>query len=193
MDSISYGQLGYLVLLGAVLVFWFFVQDRAGLGQKVKALAAWGFIFLGTIAVIGLWDDIRGTVAPQQQVMQTEGRIILPRQPDGHYHARLSVNGTPVSFLVDTGATGTILSAEDAARLGMSPDTLDYIGTAQTANGLVRTAPVTLDDVALGPFTDRDVRAYVNEGALGQSLLGMSYLQRYSRIEIADNELILTR
>ncbi len=193
MDSISYGQLGYLVLLGAVLVFWFFVQDRAGLGKKVKALAAWGFIFLGTIAVIGLWGDIRNTVAPQQQVMTEAGRIVLPRQADGHYHARLEVNGTPVSFLVDTGATGTVLSAEDAARVGLSPDNLAFSGTAQTANGLVRTAPVTLETVALGPFTDRNVRAYVNEGALGQSLLGMSYLQRFARIEIADNELILTR
>ncbi|QFS82771.1 hypothetical protein FIU97_08160 [Roseivivax sp. THAF40] len=193
MDNISYGQLGYLVLLGAVLIFWFFVQDRAGLGTKVKALAAWGFIFVGVIAVIGLWDDIRSTVAPQQQVMQGEGRIVLPLQADGHYHARLDVNGTPVSFLVDTGATGTVLSAEDAERIGLAPDTLDYISTAQTANGIVRTAPVTLDNVALGPFTDRNVRAYVNEGALGQSLLGMSYLQRYAKIEIADRQLILTR
>ena len=36
----DYGQFAYLALLGAVLVFWFFVQDRANLGTKVKALAA---------------------------------------------------------------------------------------------------------------------------------------------------------
>ncbi|MHA6323569.1 retropepsin-like aspartic protease family protein [Roseivivax sp. CAU 1753] len=193
MDSMDYGQFAYLALLGAVLVFWFFVQDRANLGRKFKALAAWGFIFAGVIAVIGLWDDIRGTVAPVQKVMTEAGRIVLPRQPDGHYHARLTINGTPVSFLVDTGATGTVLSRKDAARIGLEAEDLAFIATARTANGQVRTAPVTLDRVALGPFTDRDVRAYVNEGALGQSLLGMSYLQRYSRIEIAGNELILER
>ncbi|WP_093009802.1 retropepsin-like aspartic protease family protein [Roseivivax halotolerans] len=193
MDSMDYGQFAYLALLGAVLVFWFFVQDRANLGQKVKALAAWVFIFLGVIAVVGLWDDIRGTVAPQQQVMSESGRIVLPRQADGHYHARLDVNGVPVSFLVDTGATGTVLSQRDAERVGLEAADLQFTQSAETANGTVRTAPVTLDRVALGPFEDRGVRAYVNEGALNQSLLGMSYLQRFGRIEIADDELVLER
>ncbi|MCE0504598.1 TIGR02281 family clan AA aspartic protease [Roseivivax sp. GX 12232] len=193
MDAMDYGQFAYLALLGAVLVFWFFVQDRANLGTKVKALAAWVFIFLGAIAVIGLWDDIRGTVRPQQSYLAEEARIVLPRQADGHYHARLEVNGTPVSFLVDTGASGTVLGQRDAARLGFAPEELAHTGVAETANGSVRTARVTLDSVALGPFEDQNVPAYVTEGALEQSLLGMSYLQRFGRLEIAGDELILER
>ena len=62
-----------------------------------------------------------------------------------------------------------------------------------TANGIVQTAMVRLDEMELGPFTDRAVRASVNGGEMSQSLLGMSYLQRFASIQIADNQLVLTR
>jgi aspartyl protease family protein len=58
---------------------------------------------------------------------------------------------------------------------------------------MVRTAPVRLDSIALGPIRDHDVRAVINEGDLDQSLLGMDYLQRFSSVEISGGRLILTR
>ncbi len=78
MSSLAFGNLAYLVLLGGVLVFWLFVQNRESLGKKAQAAAAWGLIFLGTIAAIGLWDDIRQTVTPQQAVFADQGRVALP-------------------------------------------------------------------------------------------------------------------
>ncbi|HBS48700.1 MAG TPA: TIGR02281 family clan AA aspartic protease [Rhodobacteraceae bacterium] len=193
MTSWEIGNLAYLVLLGAVLAFWFFVSNRQSLGRTVKQAAAWGFIFLGTIAVIGLWDDIRSTVRPMQSINTETGQITLPRAPDGHYYATLQVNGAPVRFLVDTGASEIVLTAEDATRAGLDLDTLAYTGRAMTANGMVRTAPVTLDEIALGPVTDRDLRAFVNEGEMDHSLLGMTYLRRWERIEITNDGLILSR
>jgi aspartyl protease family protein len=95
--------------------------------------------------------------------------------------------------VVDTGATDIVLTKEDAARAGLDPDSLRYLGRAGTANGEVRTAYVRLNDVRLGDITDRDVAAVVNGGQMDQSLLGMGYLQRWGRIEIAGGELILTR
>ncbi|UMA66316.1 TIGR02281 family clan AA aspartic protease [Roseivivax marinus] len=193
MSGNDIGSLIYLVLLGAVLMFWLVVQGRQGMGRTLQQMAAWALIFVGVIAAVGLWGDIRQTVAPRQSVVAEEGRIVLPRAPDGHYYATLQVNGTPTRFMVDTGATGTVLTLSDAERAGLSGDDLAFYSEALTANGTVRTAPVTLDEVALGPFTDRDVPAYVNEGEMGQSLLGMSYLQRFGRIEIAGDELVLER
>lgn len=193
MTSYDLGRLSYLVLLGAVLVFWFFVQNRQALGKTVKQAAAWGFIFLGTIAVIGLWDDIRQTVRPMQVVDAGAGRVELPRARDGHYYATLEVNGTPVTFLVDTGASDIVLTLEDARRAGIDMDGLSFVGRAMTANGEVRTAPVRIAEIAFGPVVDRNLRAFVNEGQMDQSLLGMAYLRRWSRIEITGNALVLTR
>ncbi|GAB5433963.1 MAG: TIGR02281 family clan AA aspartic protease [Epibacterium sp.] len=193
MNSDDIGQLIYLVLLLLVVGSWVFVQNRQSLGKTAQQLMIWALIFLGVIAAYGLWDDIRTTVVPQQAVLSDDGQIRVPRASDGHYYLTLQVNDQPVEFLVDTGASDMVLNADTAERLGIDPSALSYFGRAMTANGEVRTARVTLDTVALGPITDRDVSAWVNEGALAQSLLGMGYLQRFSGFEIRNNELILTR
>ena len=193
MSGEQWGSLAYLGLLGAVLVFWYFVQDRANLGRKVQYLVLWGLIFLGVIAAAGLWDDIRQTARPGQTVFAAENRVELPRSPDGHYYVVLEINAVPIRFVVDTGATGMVLSRSDAARAGLNPEEMVFLGEALTANGTVRTATVTLDSVALGPFRDARVQAFVNGGDLAKSLLGMSYLQRFDRLEISGGKMILER
>jgi aspartyl protease family protein len=193
MADVDYGRLIYLVLLLAAVGSWLFVQNRQTLGKTVQQLAIWAFIFLGVIAGYGLWDDIRSTVLPQQSAMTSAGQIEVPRSPDGHYYLTLDVNTVPVSFLVDTGATDVVLNAQDARNVGIDPDALAYLGRANTANGEVRTASVWLDSISLGSITDKNVRVWVNQGELDQSLLGMSYLQRWSSIEIRNGSLVLTR
>ncbi|WP_435312512.1 retropepsin-like aspartic protease family protein [Primorskyibacter sedentarius] len=193
MSNLDYGSLIYLVLLGGVLVFWFFVQNRQNLTRKVQQLAAWGFIFLGTIAAVGLWDDIRQTALPAQMVFENEGRIELPRAPDGHYYMMLEINGAPIRFMVDTGASGMVLTRQDAEKAGIDPSKLPYFSQAMTANGPVQTAPVRLREVRLGDITDTGFQAYVNSGEMQQSLLGMSYLQRFERLEITRGQMVLVR
>ncbi len=193
MSAMDYGNLAYLILLGAVIVFWFFVQNRQSLNKTLQQGAVWGLIFVGVIAAVGLWGDIRLTVQPQQLIMEDAGRIEVPRGPDGHYYLTLDINDAPVRFVVDTGATSMVLTQEDAKRVGLDEDDVIFYSEAMTANGLVRTAPVRLEDVALGPFHDRDVRAFVNEGEMSKSLLGMEYLNRFARLEINNGRLILER
>jgi aspartyl protease family protein len=193
MDSYDTGRLIYLVLLGSVIAAYFFVANRHRLGEVARHAVLWGLIFLGVIAGVGLWSDIRDDVIPRQSVFAEEGRVEVPRAADGHYYLTLRLNGTPVEFVVDTGATEMVLSQDDALRVGIDPDRLIYSGVAATANGTVRTARVRLNEVALGPITDRNVAVYVNEGPMQGSLLGMGYLQRYDRLEIADGRLILER
>lgn len=193
MTSWDTGRMIYLLVLVGALVLWFVVENRESIGTKLKQSAAWGLIFLGTIAAIGLWGDIRQTVQPRQAVFAAEGRIELPKAPDGHFYATLDLNGQATRFVVDTGATAIVLSRRDAARIGLEEDKLGFFSEAMTANGTVRTAPVTLDSVALGPFEDRRVPAFVNEGEMDSSLLGMTYLQRFDRIEISGGKLVLER
>jgi len=117
----------------------------------------------------------------------------VPRATDGHYYLSAQVNGKTVNFVVDTGATQIVLTRSDARKIGLETDDLAFVGRAYTANGEVQTAPVNLDSFEIGPIRDEGIRAVVNAGDLDQSLLGMDYLQRFSRVEIADGKLILTR
>ena len=141
MSAMDYGNLAYLILLGAVIVFWFFVQNRQSLNKTLQQGAVWGLIFVGVIAAVGLWGDIRLTVQPQQLIMEDAGRIEVPRGPDGHYYLTLDINDAPVRFVVDTGATSMVLTQEDAKRVGLDEDDVIFYSEAMTANGLVRTAP----------------------------------------------------
>lgn len=193
MNEWQIGRASYLILLGSVLVFWFFVQNRQNLGKTLQQAVAWGLIFLGVIAAIGLWGDIRQTVRPSLGTVTSDGRIEVPRAPDGHYYLTLGINGKPVDFLVDTGATDMVLTLRDARRAGVQTKDLAFHGRAMTANGPVRTAPIRLDTVSLGPVDDHNLRAWVSEGDMPQSLLGMAYLQRWSNIQISGGALVLTR
>lgn len=192
MQDFDFARLTYLVILGSVLVVWFVAQNRASLGKLAQQALIWGLIFVGALAAVGLWDDIRQTVRPMQSVVSGD-RIELPRAPDGHYYLTAEVSGVPVRFVVDTGASQIVLSQSDAERIGIDTGALAYLGRAYTANGEVRTAPVRLESMTVGPVRHENLRAVVNEGDMGQSLLGMDYLQRFSSIEITGGRLVLTR
>lgn len=193
MTADQFGRLTYLVLFASVLVVYMLVANRQQMGTLLRQAILWGLIFVGVIAAAGLWQDVRTTVAPDRALSFGEGQVSVPRAENGHFFLTLDVMGTPVRFVVDTGATDVVLARRDAERIGLDPEALDYTGRARTANGVVRTAPVTLPEVTLGDFVDQGVRAWVNEGELDLSLLGMSYLSRFSRVEIEAGRLVLTR
>ena len=192
MQDFDFARLTYLVILGSVLVLWFVVQGRESIGRLLQHALIWALIFVGALAVVGLWQDIRQTVRPSQNVVSGD-RIELPRARDGHYYLTAQVNGTPLRFVVDTGASQVVLSRDDAERIGMDTENLNYLGRAYTANGEVRTASVRLDSITVGPVRHENVRAVVNQGDMQGSLLGMSYLQQFSSLEITGGKLVLTR
>ncbi len=183
-------RLLYLALLVAALSGWAIVELRKGLGRTVKMVLGWGLIFLGMMAVYGLWGDITRGMKPVQQV--GAGEVTLPRADDGHYYAQVAVNGVTVEFMVDTGASDVVLSPQDARKVGIDPQGLVYMGQASTANGMVRTARVALPDVSFGPFHEPSLGASVNEAAMDVSLLGMSYLGQF-QISIAGDQMVLRR
>ncbi len=192
MDGDQFARLAYLILLGLAVGGWFLAENRHSLGKLARQALAWGFIFVGLIAAFGLWDDIRSQVAPRQSVLEN-GIIEVPRAPDGHFYLTLKLDGTPVRFMVDTGASDIVLTRRDARRIGLAPESLAYPGRASTANGTVRTAYARVDSMSLGGITDQGVQVAINEGEMQDSLLGMSYLRRFRQIELLGNRLRLTR
>ena len=193
MSSFEWGNLIYLLLLLAMVLSWFVAQNRRSLGKSAQHALAWGLIFVGVVAAIGVWDDIRQTLLPTQGMITAEGRIEVPRSNDGHYYLTLHVNSKPVNFLIDTGASEVVISQFDAQKIGVDLENLDFIGRAMTANGEVRTAPTRVESIELGPVIDRNFRVWVNEGEMDKSLLGMAYLRQWDRIEITGNAVILSR
>lgn len=191
MDTDQFMQMAYLGLLAAAIGGSYIFANRQNLGRVAQQAAIWGFIFVGTVAVIGLWGDVSRDITQRQAVIGDE--IVIPQRPDGHYYVTLDINGTKVDFVIDTGASQMVLSQSDARRIGLDPAGLNYFGTAFTANGTVRTADVRLDRVTLGPYADDGVRAVVNGGDMDGSLLGMTYLNLYDRVSISNGELILSR
>jgi len=195
MTGDDIANLIYLSVLILVIGGYFIAVSRTNLPKMLQQGAIWVFIFIGAITVAGLWSEMGTTSFSRQSVIQTDGSTIVsaPRDRDGHYYLSLIINDAPIRFVVDTGATDLVLTKEDAARVGLDPKQLAYLSIANTANGQVRLARVRLDSVQLGDITDQDVRAVVNEGDMRESLLGMTYLQKFGRIQIEGNRLTLIR
>ena len=110
--------------------------------------------------------------------------IRLERAGDGHFYTDAMVNGAPIRFLVDTGASSIARSPEDAQRAGLAFGSGDFTGSAQTAGGLVATKPVMLDRVAIGPLEATQVEGAIVQSGLGISLLGQSWLRRVGTVTI---------
>lgn len=120
------------------------------------------------------------TAAKASQPAQTHGRMVtLQSDRGGHFQVEARVDGRPMEFLIDTGASAIALRESSAARLGIFPKPSDYTGRTQTANGVAKAAPITLSRVEVNGITVRDVRAWVMpDESLGVNLLGMSFLSR---------------
>ena len=102
---------------------------------------------------------------------------VLAADARGHFIAEGAVNGLPVRFVVDTGATVVALPASEAVRLG-----IDYRkgrrGSTRTASGVVPDYRVLFDTVKVGGIELRAVEGLVIEQGLDMALLGMSFLSR---------------
>ncbi|HEX6157525.1 MAG TPA: TIGR02281 family clan AA aspartic protease [Burkholderiales bacterium] len=129
--------------------------------------------FEGKKRVLALGQHYRSGAAP------AVGRsmVTLAADSSGHFIAEGLVNGSSVRFVVDTGATGVVLPAADARRLG-----IDYRkgerGQSKTAGGVVPVFRITLNRVRVGDIELSNVEGVVIEQGLDIALLGMSFLNR---------------
>lgn len=187
MTGDDWARFIYMGLLVLFIGGAFIGARRLPLGETLRQALVWVLIFLALIFAYSQRDVLMSEIAP------SSGGELALRRVGGGFEAMLEVNGTPVRFLVDTGASYVVLSQNDAARVGFDPDSLSYHGQAMTANGVVQTAPVTLDRVAFDGVVQRDVPALVNSGELPISLLGMSYLNRFEDLQIKGDWMLLNR
>ncbi|MCP4380241.1 MAG: TIGR02281 family clan AA aspartic protease [Hyphomicrobiales bacterium] len=196
-----------LVALLAVLLF-------VGVGVFARPLGAWQIV-----RSMGLWVAIilvvAGLYASRDQLVGFAGRLLgslapgvpitgrlaggvdadsvaFTRSFDGHFAVRTTVDSVPVTMLLDTGASFVTLTSQDARRVGIDPTELAFSVPIRTANGVMQAASVTLDRLSVGPIEQRDVRALVAPSSLlGQSLLGLSFLNELHGYSIVGDRLVL--
>ena len=182
-------KLIFLSLILIVLLSSYLIAMRNNLTKLFKSAAVWVIIFSCFIAGYGVWQDL----SKEQPVFynNNESDIVINIRQDGHFYATVLVNNVEIEFLVDTGATHIVLSKEDAKKLDYDLSKLISWGKSNTANGIVETAPVRLQSIKLGQFLDTKVLAYINQGMMKQSLLGMSFLNNFSSVEFRKETLTL--
>ncbi|OJU11016.1 MAG: hypothetical protein BGN86_09700 [Caulobacterales bacterium 68-7] len=192
--SITYG-VGFLILLSAGALR----RDRGKIRQHLAHIAIWAAIF-AVLAVGYAYRDVfedanqrvRLAFGGGTPVAIDERELVVPRDESVHFVLMGKVNGQAVRFLVDTGATDTVLSPADAQRLGIDVGALDYGFKAETANGIGYAAAQTVDRLEVGPIRADNFRVMVNQAPMSTSLLGMSFLGDLESYQVRGDRLTLT-
>ncbi len=164
------------------------------------------FFAIAALVLAGVMPRVMGSVgnrpAPetQQQAKRPEPppqtanyRTVTVRADRlGHFQVEGSVDGRRLDFMVDTGASMVALRERDANKLGIFPAPRDYTARTSTANGVIKVAPVRLPSLEVNGIRVYDVQAAViPDQALNVNLLGMSFLSRVRRFEMANGRLVM--
>jgi aspartyl protease family protein len=197
-DDAGQARIVYGVALVAVIAAGL-VHGRS-IGFKGALGAALFWVVLGAFLLLGysyrfeagrLWDRVAGELIPDRAREAGPRSLAVRRAADGHFYVTAELNGTRVRFLIDTGASQTVLDPRDAQRIGIDPGQLAFTQRFRTANGFVRGAPVTVGNVIIGPAHFTDLPASVNAVRLGGSLMGVAWLERFRRWQVEDGVLTL--
>ena len=200
-DPGSTPRLVYLAILGTVVAAGILGSGR--LGYALRSLAIWTLIVLAL--VIGYQyryelQDVASRVTAglvpgsPLSITDSEGStaVMLEKDAGGHFEARATVQGRSIRVVVDTGATSTVLTSEDASRVGIDTAALRFTIPVSTANGIARAARATVDDLSVGAISRRNLPVLVAEaGTLERSLLGMNFLGTLSGIDMRGDRMIL--
>ncbi|WP_304170182.1 TIGR02281 family clan AA aspartic protease [Phenylobacterium aquaticum] len=167
-------------------------------GEKARHVALWagvvvvlilGYSYRGELT--GVVQRVRGELAGARPTESGDHELVVTQARGGGFFVIGQVNGEAVRFMVDTGASDTVLSPADARRLGLDLDKLSYGRPSQTANGVGYGADFKADSLAVGPIRLTDMPLIVNQAAMDCSLLGMSFLGKLESFQVKGDKLYL--
>lgn len=124
-----------------------------------------------------------------QTVVGDEVRIPMGR--DGHFWAKVNLNGTEKRMLVDSGATVTALSEATAEEAGVKADATLLPLIMKTANGTVRADAGTVDRLAIGAIEAHKLKVVISPGLGDTDVLGMNFLSELESWRVEGRTLIL--
>ncbi|MDO8801494.1 TIGR02281 family clan AA aspartic protease [Phenylobacterium sp.] len=167
-------------------------------GEKARHAALWGAIVTVLILGVsyraelaGVAQRVRMTLSPSYPVATGPRELVVTAGEGGHFLVVGKVNGERVRFLVDTGASDTVLSPADARRVGIDTAALRFDRPSETANGVGYGAAFQADSLSVGTITFKDVPIMINQAPMSSSLLGMTFLRRLESFQVKDDRLYL--
>ncbi|PLW76783.1 retropepsin-like aspartic protease family protein [Cohaesibacter celericrescens] len=172
---------------------------RSSLLQSLKQAATWLLIGFALVLGYSFKDDakllvsrVTGELLPGAAVVSQSGEVTFRRSDNGHFMVRAQINGETVPMLVDSGASSIVLSYSDATKTGLDLGALSFSAPVSTANGRALAAQVWLQQISVGGIEAQSVPAMVaQKGALRESLLGMSFLDRLEGWSVSGDRLTM--
>ena len=191
------GDVFYLVVV-LMLVTASLMARRLSFSYIVRSILVWTLIFLIIFGLFSFKDSLRDlgksaldSVRPGP-TQTADGRIVVRKAPDGHFWAPVKINGVELRFMVDSGATTTAISAQDAQKAGLDVNDIGFPVVVSTANGTAEMRRARVKLLELGTLTRRDLPVLVSDQLGDTNLLGMNFLSSLRRWEISGDQLILT-
>lgn len=194
----SDNALNTVYLLGVlVLVLSALSVRRFSIGLLLRSVLSW--LVIGAILYIGVahrYELAAGLAQISAKLglddQQVEGETIRIRQsPDGHFWARVTLNGVERRMLIDSGATVTSLSQDTADAADVDTDGAAFPVLVDTANGTITAKRGNVQHLALGPLKTEDLEVLVSPSFGQFDVLGMNFLSRLGSWRVEGNTLVL--
>jgi len=190
------GSLIYAILL-LVLVGSSLFAHRLPLRQTLKMAITWLLIFATAFVLFifrnefkSIWARIQSEITPGGSVA-ADGTLRVAKASDGHFWVDAQVNGKPLRFMVDSGATTTSLSQADATSAGIDVDARGFPVVVETANGTATMKRGRIAQLRIGNIAREDFPVLVSDTLGDTNLLGMNFLSSLAAWRIEGETLIL--
>ena len=188
----------YSLLILVMLCSSLFSRRDIGMAKIFKYLAIWSALALVIIALYSYRFEfadfksrILGEVLPTKVQTKNSQELIINMAQDGHFYIDSKVNGHPVRFMIDTGASDVVINKNLIEKIGLKRADLKFNKIYQTANGKSFGASIVIKELEIGELKFFNLNASVNDADMGVSLLGMSFLRQFKKYEFSQGRLIL--
>ncbi|MEO6114739.1 MAG: TIGR02281 family clan AA aspartic protease [Sphingomicrobium sp.] len=185
---------GLYILMAIMLVVGTLMARREPMAKMATMALAWIAIFGAGFVLFTFRDDL-GMVAQRLRAEATGAPVVMgqelriPMAIDGHFWVEADLNGVPVKFLVDSGATMTTIGRQTAANAGVTVgENRDQ--QVRTGNGIVRVASGRAASLSIGTIERSDVGLHIADGE-DLNVLGMNYLSSLDRWGVEGRWLVL--
>ena len=150
-----------------------------------------GYIYKEEIGIFA--SRVAGGLAPSHGVVSKEkSSVSFNRSIDGSFKINAYIDNVKIKMIFDTGASLVVLSHDDAIKIGLDINNLDYKIPVETANGITKAAPIILENIRVGNIKRNNIKAFVaKDNLLKTSLLGMSFLETLSGYSVGNDRLVL--